>query len=63
VGVFTPHVVAVTDERVWIQVDPTRTVIVMRGEPFRDLGKFLGAQGQSARFENATLEPPAEPGR
>lgn len=59
VGAFTPHVVAVTEDKAWVKVDPTRTVIVNKGESFQDLGRFLGPDGPNARFENATLEPSA----
>lgn len=52
---FTPHVVEAVGERVWLRIDPHRTIIVRPGQTVEGLGAFSGVSGKSAVFENSTL--------
>jgi len=47
---FTPKVVTATPERVWVQVDGTRTEIFQKGATVPGLGRFEGADESGPKF-------------
>ena len=55
VGDFKPVVVATTEERAWVKIDHTRTVIVNRNETLPGWGKYLGPDARGAKFESGLI--------
>lgn len=52
---FSPVVMLATEDRAWVKVEKSRTVIVRKGESVPGLGVFMGQTANGAKFDEKVV--------